>query len=89
MTDTTNELPPDPCPGPPEAPYLDADRWLHDWKPVTAYGQPGEMLGSISDDARVVEVCPVCRRWRMVTYTRHSPPESAGSIPGDDPYSGG
>lgn len=67
----------DACPGPPEDPYPVADNWVwpHQWTPVALMvGQPGDFVADVPNGpARVVEVCPTCRQWRQLAYTRLAP----------------
>jgi hypothetical protein len=53
---------------------------LHTWRPVMAYGMPGERADMLPvGNARVVEVCRRCRQWRFVIYGQWMAPS-----PGED-----
>jgi hypothetical protein len=79
MTDQPDA--PDPgdfCHGPADAPFKPGLA-LHRWAPVQVI-RSSPISGS-DPNLAVVEVCPSCRQWRAVTYTRAEqplPPESQG-----------
>jgi hypothetical protein len=77
-TNTVADTAPDEdrCPGPPEAPFPVSDDWVwaHRWTPVAIMGQSGDRADRPPENAegaaRVLEVCPSCRQWRTMPYTR-------------------
>lgn len=47
----------------------------HRWVPIEFMGMPGELPTRLpASEARVVEVCPACKQWRVQEYSRHLAP---------------